>query len=1041
MNQSEHSSSIPVAKLSLTSNQNWLLTTQRQRAEQQSIANFIYQELDFQDIASNRLEKAIKVLIAQHPMLHAVLSDDFYLHLTKSNQIDVITINDLSQHSDQDVNEQIAYVRATLTKKPTKNTISVVLNILPASKIRLHVRFNSVIVDQPSAVLFFEQLNQILMGSAQECKDLELVVNTHNQFLEDAIHNTNSDSAYWNEQILSLPRSANLPTVCEPEKITDTGITRHTLKLSSDKWQHLVTHSKQHNIQPELVLASVFSSVLSLWGQQDNLMLRLDLNAKRDSRYVIGQYIQPLLVSFTGYEQSFLSLAKTNQQSFEQAYPHRQTSIFQLVRQLAKLSEGHRYPANIAFSSELSQNNVLDRLGWGCRQSANTWLSLHALIEQGQLILQWDSQDSLFPQDMVQDMVSSYSHLLESLCKPDSDWKQSLAVKLPDHQARVRSLINHDAGKHELPHGLLHDRFWQHATSSPNALAVIHGQQSLDYKTLALYAQSCAGALITAGVKPGDRVAISMNKGIGQIVSVLGILYAGAIYVPVSLDQPQERREGIYQGAGIQVILIDKTELKNSAINHDFNYLDWQVAQKHQPIKIPQIVKPSEPAYIIYTSGSTGTPKGVVISHQGALNTCVSLNQKYTVSAEDRILALSALHFDLSVYDIFGLLSAGGAIVLVDEAQRRDPSAWAQSIEHHQVTMWNSVPALFDMLLTYASSFKSTAPEKLRLTMLSGDWIGLDLPQRYRLHRVDGQFIAMGGATEASIWSNVYDVKQVPTEWRSIPYGYPLARQQYRVVDDLGRDCPNWVSGELWIGGDGVALGYFNDEQRTRAQFIAIDDHVWYRTGDMGCYWPDGTLEFLGRKDKQVKIGGYRIELGEIELALNSIQGVQRAITIAVGNKDKTLAAFVVTELVQNLLDAEKVQHLLSEQLPSYMIPQRIIFLDALPLTSNGKVDHKALTHMTSRKRKNSAPINTPLMTESEMKIGEIWIDILSESELNKSSNFFQLGGDAYSAIEFIRRCHQAGYPAKFSMLYRYPSIESLVMVLDRYRLTSLQGA
>lgn len=150
------------------------------------------------------------------------------------------------------------------------------------------------------------------------------------------------------------------------------------------------------------------------------------------------------------------------------------------------------------------------------------------------------------------------------------------------------------------------------------------------------------------------------------------------------------------------------------------------------------------------------------------------------------MLALSALHFDLSVYDIFGLLSAGGAVVLVNESDRRDPSAWCKAVEDHNVTMWNSVPALFDMLLTYSTCFKSKVPSRLRLTMLSGDWIGLDLPARYRQYRSDGKFIAMGGATEASIWSNVFDVEQVPNDWRSIPYGYPLPRQQYRVVDELG---------------------------------------------------------------------------------------------------------------------------------------------------------------------------------------------------------------------------------------------------------------
>lgn len=260
------------------------------------------------------------------------------------------------------------------------------------------------------------------------------------------------------------------------------------------------------------------------------------------------------------------------------------------------------------------------------------------------------------------------------------------------------------------------------------------------------------------------------------------------------------------------------------------------------------------------------------------------------------MLALSALHFDLSVYDIFGVLSAGGALVMVMENQRRDPHAWCELIQRHHVTLWNSVPALFDMLLTWCEGFTDATPENLRAVMLSGDWIGPCAPRPLSAFRPQGQFIAMAGATEASIWSNVCEVKQVPDHWRAIPYGFPLTNQRYRVVDEQNRDCPDWVSGELWIGGIGVAEGYFNDPLRSEQQFLTLSGERWYRTGDLGCYWPDGTVEFLGRRDKQVKVGGYRIELGEIENALSQLTGVKQSTVVAIGEKEKTLVAYVVLQ-------------------------------------------------------------------------------------------------------------------------------------------------
>lgn len=386
---------------------------------------------------------------------------------------------------------------------------------------------------------------------------------------------------------------------------------------------------------------------------------------------------------------------------------------------------------------------------------------------------------------------------------------------MPASQRAIRERVN--ATGAPIPEGLLHEGIFRIALQQPQALAVTDMRYQWNYHELTDYARRCAGRLIECGVQPGDNVAITMSKGAGQLVAVLAVLLAGAVYVPVSLDQPAARREKIYADASVRLVLICQHDA--SAGSDDIPALAWQQAIEAEPIANPVVRAPTQPAYIIYTSGSTGTPKGVVISHRGALNTCCDINTRYQVGPHDRVLALSALHFDLSVYDIFGVLRAGGALVMVMENQRRDPHAWCELIQRHQVTLWNSVPALFDMLLTWCEGFADATPENLRAVMLSGDWIGLDLPARYRAFRPQGQFIAMGGATEASIWSNACEIHDVPAHWRSIPYGFPLTNQRYRVVDEQGRDCPDWVPGELWIGGIGVAEGYFNDPLRSEQQF------------------------------------------------------------------------------------------------------------------------------------------------------------------------------------------------------------------------------
>ncbi|HGX5815895.1 TPA: amino acid adenylation domain-containing protein [Salmonella enterica subsp. enterica serovar Infantis] len=540
----------------------------------------------------------------------------------------------------------------------------------------------------------------------------------------------------------------------------------------------------------------------------------------------------------------------------------------------------------------LAGESPLGEPEWGISQTPQVWIDHLAFEHHGEVWLQWDSNDALFPPALVETLFDAYCQLINQLCDDESAWQKPFADMMPARQRAIRERVN--ATGAPIPEGLLHEGIFRIALQQPQALAVTDMRYQWNYYELTDYARRCAGRLIECGVQPGDNVAITMSKGAGQLVAVLAVLLAGAVYVPVSLDQPAARREKIYADASVRLVLICQHDA--SAWSDDIPVLAWQQAIEAEPIANPVVRAPTQPAYIIYTSGSTGTPKGVVISHRGALNTCCDINTRYQVGPGDRVLALSALHFDLSVYDIFGVLRAGGVLVMVMENQRRDPHAWCELIQRHQVTLWNSVPALFDMLLTWCEGFADATPENLRAVMLSGDWIGLDLPARYRAFRPQGQFIAMGGATEASIWSNACEIHDVPAHWRSIPYGFPLTNQRYRVVDEWGRDCPDWVPGELWIGGIGVAEGYFNDPLRSEQQFLTHPDERWYRTGDLGCYWPDGTIEFLGRRDKQVKVGGYRIELGEIESALSQLAGVKQATVLAIGEKEKTLAAYVVPQ-------------------------------------------------------------------------------------------------------------------------------------------------
>ncbi|NEQ79123.1 MAG: amino acid adenylation domain-containing protein, partial [Moorea sp. SIO2I5] len=393
--------------------------------------------------------------------------------------------------------------------------------------------------------------------------------------------------------------------------------------------------------------------------------------------------------------------------------------------------------------------------------------------------------------------------------------------------------------------------------------------------------------------------------------------------VPIDPGLPQERREYILKNSKVGIVLTqswlnEQLSWPEGVIRLCINEQDLSNESKEL---LESVQTPDDLAYLIYTSGSTGVPKGVMINHRGAVNTIIDINQRFDVSPSDRVLALSSLSFDLSVYDIFGTLAAGGTIVIPDANGTKDPAHWAQLMVQQQVNVWNSVPALMQMLVNYTAGCSQLLPKSLRLVMLSGDWLPLSLPEQIRSLCENVQLVSLGGATEASIWSILYPIEQVESTWKSIPYGRPMANQRFYVLNEALEPCPVWTPGQLYIGGIGLAKGYWRNEEKTNASFIIHPQtqERLYKTGDLGRYLPDGNIEFIGREDFQVKINGHRIELGEIEATLQEHSAIKEVVVTASGEsrENKQLIAYLVPEQEEasNLYEVESTDYSKFQQL------------------------------------------------------------------------------------------------------------------------------
>ncbi|WP_019548763.1 non-ribosomal peptide synthetase [Streptomyces sulphureus] len=860
-----------------------------------------YREYDIVDLDPERLEDALGRLVERHEMLRAVVDEDGRQRILPQAPPVTLSLTDAAG----DPEEAFAELRATASHRvfdPGTWPLFAVQGVRTGRVTRLGIGIDNIALDALSILVFYTELATLYADPEAELPPLGVSFRDYVLQAQPEPESIEAARAYWNAKLAQLPPSPALPLAQDPALIERPRFVRHESRLTGERWQRITERARRAGLTPSGTLLAAFAEVLGRWSARPDLTLNLTLFDRRevhpDIGNVLGDFTSLMLVpSVPEQGETWLRRARRVQDELWSSLDHRQVSGVWVLRELARRAGEAEATMPVVFTSALGLGEQtppapFDGHVWGISQTPQVWLD-HQVTESadGGVLLNWDVVDGLFPEGLVEDMFAAYQQLLAWLC--DAPWDSEPPELLPTSQARKREAVNATGSG---TRATLHHEFFRHAQRDPERSALLWGEEEagrMSYGELSDRALRLATVLTENGVREGDTVAVALPKGPGQIVAVLGVLAAGASYLPVGVDQPAARRARILQLADARLV-IEEGETE-PADGRKARSVSPDAVPRSDLFRTPVATSPDALAYTIFTSGSSGEPKGVEITHQAAANTVRDVNERYGVGESDRALAVSALDFDLSVYDVFGPLTAGGAVVLIGEDDRRDARQWLRLVRRHRVTVWNSVPALLDMLLVSAES--AAAPESLRLVLVSGDWVGLDLPGRLAEQSPWCRMVALGGATEAAIWSNAYEVAEVDPAWRSIPYGTPLRGQRYRVVDPHGRDCPDWVPGELWIGGAGVAQGYRGAPELTGARFVTYGHERWYRTGDLGRYWPDGTLEFLGRADQQVKIRGHRIELGEVESVLGHAPGVGRAVAAVAGEGTaRHLVAAVVPE-------------------------------------------------------------------------------------------------------------------------------------------------
>lgn len=977
------------------------------------VAAHLYVEFDGAGVDSERLRAAAAKLAARHPMLlQEILPDGTQRIGDRELPVTVYDLRDLGR---AEAAEHLEWTRDTKSHQLLEGEVlQLSLSLLPGGGTRLHVDMDMQAADAVSYRNFMADLAALYRGA-----DPPALGYTYREYRAELTASTpppsQEDLQWWADRVPDLPEPPALPLVPRSDQTNPLRNIRLWHVFDVPTRDALFAAAHKRGITPAMAVAATYANALARWSTNSRFLLNLPMFGREpyhaDVDKLVGDFTSSLMLDIDLTRAATAAQrARAVQEVLHATATHSAVSGLTVLRDMSR-HRGTQTLATIVYTSalglgDLFAGDVTDQFGepvWTISQGPQVLIDAQATPLANGLMINWDVRVEAFPPGVPEAMFAYQLAELERLAADDAAWD---AVDPPAVSAESRAIRERDNATGFAPSGdNLVDGFLRNAATAPEATAVISGTETLTYGELHTRALAVAAALQSRGVHAGDVVALLGPKNAEQIPALLGILMAGAAYLPIGIDQPAERATRILQTGGVEFALVTGRVLPDvldACGVPALTVADAEIIGEPEHFE-PPAVAPDALAYVLFTSGSTGEPKGVELTHDAVLNTLEFLYDHFDIGASDRALALSHLESDMSVPDVFGTLRVGGAVVIVDEEHRRDPDTWARLIDEHGVTVVNFLPGWLEMLTEVGESAGASL-RSLRVILTGGDWVRPGLARTLRARVPGVRFAGLGGATETAVHGTLFEVTDdLPESQPSVPYGVPFPNNACRVVSDGGADCPDWVPGELWFSGRGIARGYRGRPELTAEKFVEYDGRIWYRSGDLARYRPDGTLEFVGRSDHRVKLSGYRIELGEVEAVLARVPGVGAAVAAVVpvhGGRD-VLGALI--RIDEPGVDAQTVAAALADLVPPHMIPTVFAVTDRIPF-SNGKIDRRAALQRLAEAEIPAARGRRAPETALERALAVIFGEVLGRNDIGADDDFFALGGDSVMATTAVAR-------------------------------------
>ncbi len=981
------------------------------------VAGHLYVEFDGHEVDAERLTSAATALAARHPMLRVQFLADGTQRIAALDGDFPVTVTDLRALPADQIAQQLAAIqRRKAHQQLTGQVFELSLTLLPDGATRLHVDLDMQAADAMSYRTLMADLAALYRGV-----ELAPLAYTYREYrmattqsAEQVNPRADADRQWWGDRIPELPDPPRLPLVPAAEQNDPRHTTRRWHWLAPDVRDALYAAARRRGITPAMALAASFSDALACWSAGQRFLLNVPLFG-RDQRHadvdrLVGDFTSSLLLDVDLTDAATATgRCAVLQDAFRSAAAHSDYSGLEVLRDLSR-HRGTQVLAPVVFTSalglgELFGSAVIETFGtpgWINSQGPQVMLDAQVTEFNGGVLVNWDVREEAFPAGVIDAMFARHIAELERLAVDDTAWEATTPEPLSAAQRAVRDEAN---SRTAAPSGAaLHTGFFASAAARPAATAMIGETRQWTYAELAEEVSAVASALRIAGITPGDTVAVLGPKGAEQIIALLAILAAGGVYLPIGVDQPADRTEKILATGGVRMALYcgDLTPSWKPSLTVTEA---MRIGRRADGPFVPAATDPHELAYVLFTSGSTGEPKGVEVTHDAAMNTAEFLYGHFNIGPADRCLALATLECDLSVLDMFATLATGGSIVVVDEPYRRDPDHWAALIAEHGVTVLNFLPGWLEMLVSVNEGAGADRLASVRVVLTGGDWVRTAMVRHLQEQAPGVRVAGLGGATETAIHATIFEAGELPETWSAVPYGVPFTNNACRVVNEAGQDCPDWVAGELWFTGRGIASGYRGRADLTADRFVRYAGRTWYRSGDLARYRPDGVLEFVGRADHRVKISGYRIELGDVEAALQRVPGVRAAVAGVVSGGERghdVLAALVSVDDPD--LTTERISAAVAELVPPHMIPRQLQVVAAIPFTVGGKTDRRAAAGQLAALVQAADGAGRAL---PETTLERALVAIVSELltvDAGVEDDFFELGGDSVLATATVAR-------------------------------------